>query len=155
MVKQPSVLCPDCGNPRGALNKSCPFCGSTEQPPVSKKAGGIYTLNLEENLPSVDQAIDRFDQIITELSGTAVQLIKIIHGYGSSGKGGRIKEAVRQELVYQRRDEFIHSYFAGEDLLPGKASYQDLVKQNPIVKQLLTKDMLGNPGITLVILKKA
>ena len=155
MVKQPSVLCPDCGNPRGALNKSCPFCGSTEQPPVSKKAGGIYTLNLEENLPSVDQAIDRFDQIITELSGTAVQLIKIIHGYGSSGKGGRIKEAVRQELVYQRRDELIHSYFAGEDLLPGKASYQDLIKQNPIVKQLLTKDMLGNPGITLVILKKA
>lgn len=155
MVKQPSVLCPDCGNPRGALNKSCPFCGSTEQPPVSKKAGGIYTLNLEINLPKVDQAIEKFDQVLSELTGTAVQLVKVIHGYGSSGQGGRIKEAIRQELIYQRRDHLIHSYFAGEDLLPGKASYQDLVKQNPTVKQLLTKDMLGNPGITLVILKRA
>ena len=154
MVNRLSVLCSDCGNPREALEKSCPFCGSSDLPPVSKKATGIFTLNLEVALPTVDQAVEKFDQALNELSGTAMKLIKVIHGYGSGGKGGRIKEAIRQELIYQRRDHVIHSYVAGEDLEPGKEAYQELIRQNPSVKKLLTRDMYSNPGITLVILRK-
>lgn len=154
MVNQRSVLCPDCGNPRGTLQKICPFCGSSEIPAVPKKVGGIFTLNLEEKLPTVDQALEKFDHTLSELSGTAVKVVKVIHGYGSGGKGGRIKEAIRQELIYQRLTHIIHSYYAGEDLQPGKEAYQELNKQNPTIKNILTKDMLGNPGITLVILKR-
>jgi hypothetical protein len=154
MVNRLSVLCPDCGNPRGALEKTCPFCDSTDLPPVPKKAAGIFTLNLEVDLPTVDQAIEKFDEALNELSGTAIKLIKVIHGYGSRGKGGRIKEAIRQELIYQRRGHLIHSFIAGEDLQAGKEAYQELLRQNPIVKKVLTRDMFSNPGITLVILKK-
>jgi hypothetical protein len=154
MANPPSVLCPDCGNLRGALQKTCPFCGSLEIPAIPKKLAGIFTLNLEEKLPTVDQALEKFDHTLSELSGTAVKVVKVIHGYGSGGKGGRIKEAIRQELIYQRRTHIIHSYYAGEDLQPGKEAYQELNKQNPTIKNILTKDMLGNPGITLVILKR-
>jgi hypothetical protein len=48
----------------------------------------------------------------------------------------------------------IHSFIAGEDLEPGKEAYQELLRQNPIVKKVLTRDMFSNPGITLVILRK-
>ena len=154
MANPSSVLCLDCGNPRGPLSKECPFCGSQETPPLPKKAGGVFTLNLEENLPRVDIALQRFDEALDELSQTAVKIIKVIHGYGSGGRGGKIKESIRQELIYQRRSDWIADYYAGEDLGTGKESYQELCRKYPAVKSLLTKDMLGNPGITLIILKK-
>lgn len=154
MVKASSVLCLDCGNPRGALSRECPYCGSVETPPLPKKAGGVFTLNLEENLPKVDEALQLFDEALEELSLTAVKVIKVIHGYGSGGRGGKIRESVRQELLYQRRSHWIADYYAGEDLGPGKESYQELCRKYPTVKTLLSKDMLGNPGITLIILKK-
>ena len=154
MKSQLSALCPDCGNPRKAIEKNCPFCGSEDLPPVSKKLAGIFTLNLEEKLPTVDQALEKFDATLEELALTAIRVIKVIHGYGSGGKGGRIKEAIRQELIYQKRSHIIDSYVAGEDLIPTKSSYQDLFKRHPTLKNMLTKDIFGNPGITLIILKR-
>jgi hypothetical protein len=123
-------------------------------PEVSKKLAGIYTVNLEHQLPTVDQAIEKFDRVLEELSDTAMRVVKVIHGYGSGGKGGRIKEAVRQELLYQRRSHLIDSFYAGEDLMPGKETYQELMKRHPTLKSVLTKDVFGNPGITLIVLKR-
>lgn len=154
MANQLSALCLDCGNPRRALEKVCPFCGSSEMPEVPKKLAGVYTLNLEHQLPTVDQAIEKFDRTLEELSDTAMRVVKVIHGYGSGGKGGRIKEAVRQELLYQRRSHLIDSYYAGEDLMPGKETYQELMKRHPTLKSILTKDIFGNAGITLIVLKR-
>lgn len=155
MANRLSALCPDCGNPLRALDKTCPFCGSSTRPTLSKKQVGIYTLNLETSLPTVDQAIQKFDDALENLNGTAIAIIKVIHGYGSSGKGGRIKEAIRQELIYQKHQHLINSYYMGEDLMPGKESYQALLKKQPEIKHMLTKDIFGNPGITLIILKRS
>lgn len=154
MANPLSALCLDCGNPRRALEKVCPFCGSADMPEVPKKLAGIYTLNLEHQLPTVDQAIEKFDRTLEELSDTAMRVVKVIHGYGSGGKGGCIKEAVRQELMYQRRSHLIDSYYAGEDLVPGKETYQELIKRHPTLKSILPKDVLGNAGITLIVLKR-
>lgn len=154
MANRLSAPCLECGNPLRALDKVCPFCGSPNKPALSKKEAGIYTINLEITLPTVEQAIYQFDQSLDNLSGTAIAIVKVIHGYGSSGKGGRIKEAIRQELLYQRRNHIIDSYYAGEDLLPGKEIYQELLRHQPQIKNILTKDIFGNPGITLIILKR-
>ena len=63
MVKPSSVLCPDCGNPRGALQSECPYCGSQETPPLPKKLAGIFTLNLEENLPAMITSLQLAGQV--------------------------------------------------------------------------------------------
>ncbi|BDU51351.1 Smr/MutS family protein [Haliovirga abyssi] len=44
---------------------------------------------------TVENAIDKFIQVYNENIGKS---IKIIHGYGSSGKGGKIKKKLRQFL---------------------------------------------------------
>jgi len=48
----------------------------------------------------------------------------------------------------------IDSFYAGEDLMPGKETYQELMKRHPTLKSVLTKDVFGNPGITLIVLKR-
>lgn len=154
MANRSSVPCPDCGNYRNPLEKSCPYCGSSETVSVSKKSAGVFNLNLEEGLPTVDRALEKFEQTLHQLSGTAVALVKVIHGYGSKGMGGRIKEAFHQELIYNKHSDVIDSFFAGEDLQPGKSGHETLIKRHPHLKKLIPKDIPGNPGVTLLILKR-
>ena len=48
-------------------------------------------LNLELGWPTVDQALRRLDAELEAARKMNTPLMKLIHGYGSSGKGGRIR----------------------------------------------------------------
>ncbi|NBV00877.1 MAG: hypothetical protein EBS31_05435 [Burkholderiaceae bacterium] len=151
MVKVSYVPCPNCGNARSALASSCPFCGAAELPDGTKKVAGIFTFNLEIGLPSVAQARARLLQKLEQIDQTGVQFVKVIHGYGSSGRGGAIKDALLADLqagFYQT----VENYYRGDDLLPGYSTYALCIKQYPQLKAHLSKDIYGNPGITLLVL---
>ena len=55
-------------------------------------------LNLELGWPTVDQALRRLDAELEAARKMNTPLMKLIHGYGSSGKGGRIRTASRRYL---------------------------------------------------------
>ena len=42
-------------------------------------------------------------------------VVKIIHGYGSTGKGGRIRVETRRYLAEQKRKGLIRDFIPGED----------------------------------------
>ena len=46
----------------------------------------------------------------------AVRLIKFIHGYGSSGKGGKIRIAARRELETLQKRGYVKAIIYGEKL---------------------------------------
>mgnify|MGYP003705415629 CR=1 FL=1 len=129
MVNQSSVLCPECGNYRRALEVSCPYCNSEEKPLTAKKSTGIYTLNLETGLPTVARALEKFEDSIIKLSATSIAMVRVIHGYGSSGIGGRIKEAVHQHLIYGKQASMIDRFCAGEDLVSSKSAYKEMPRK--------------------------
>lgn len=133
---------------------SCPYCNSEEKPLTAKKSTGIYTLNLETGLPTVARALEKFEDSIIKLSATSIAMVRVIHGYGSSGIGGRIKEAVHQHLIYGKQASMIDRFCAGEDLVSSKSAYKELIRQHPHIKNFIPKDMIGNPGVTLLILKR-
>ena len=55
-------------------------------------------LNLELGWPTVDQALRRLDAELEAARKMNTPLMKLIYGYGSSGKGGRIRTASRRYL---------------------------------------------------------
>lgn len=68
-------------------------------------------LNLELGWPTVDQALRRLDAELEAARKMNTPLMKLIHGYGSSGKGGRLRTACRtwlrqQELCFLPGEEF-------------------------------------------------
>ena len=68
-------------------------------------------LNLELGWPTVDQALRRLDAELETARQMNTPLMKLIHGYGSSGKGGRLRTACRtwlrqQELCFLPGEEF-------------------------------------------------
>ena len=71
-------------------------------------------LNLELGWPTVDQALRRLDAELEAARKMNTPLMKLIHGYGSSGKGGRIRTASRRYLEEAAARGHITAYLPGE-----------------------------------------
>lgn len=126
-----------------------------DTPPPAKRRGktgaAAGTLNLEAGMPPVEEAIGRLRTGLQEMKVSRVKVVKLIHGYGSTGRGGRIRSAVRNELAEMKRRGLIQEFIHGEDFGPTDAASRRLAEQ----ESRITKDPdYGNmnQGITMVVL---
>ena len=108
-------------------------------------------INLEEGRPTVNVGLLRLDHALAEARAEGVAVLKLVHGYGSSGVGGRLREEVWKALDRFKRNGFISDFIPGEDFrLSNEASWA-LVKRDKAIKQ--DRDFgRGNRGITMVVL---
>jgi hypothetical protein len=85
----------------------------------------------------------------TVRNSPALRLIKIIHGYGSTGKGGATRELVRN-WAFRRRGRF-RGVLYGEDYTLYGSATQEVRRE---VGQYADKDLtMPNPGITIIWVK--
>ena len=67
-------------------------------------------INIEQGHPTVQQAMVKLQNGIYRARATGKPFAKIVHGYGSSGSGGAIKQALGMELrKYISRGIFTYS----------------------------------------------
>lgn len=74
----------------------------------------IRELNLEQGRPTVDQALGWLAAELEAARKMNTPVMKLIHGYGSSGKGGRIRTASRRYLEEAAAQGRIAAYLTGE-----------------------------------------
>ncbi len=55
----------------------------------------IREINLEWDYPTADEALRRLKGELQAAKAMRAPVLKVIHGYGSSGKGGRIRTVCR------------------------------------------------------------
>lgn len=72
-------------------------------------------INLEEGMPTVDESMSYLKMSITLCKQNKIGCLAVIHGYGSSGKGGAIRAKARQWLNAQVRNGTIKAVINGED----------------------------------------
>ncbi len=77
--------------------------------------GPYKTVNIEAGMPLVDEAIRRLTYEIAAAKRQKCAALKIIHGYGSSGTGGRLRVEIRKYLSFQKKKGAIADFVAGED----------------------------------------
>lgn len=97
------------------------------------------------------EALQRFEREITVARQEKIGLLKLIHGYGSTGAGGDIRIAVQARLREMAERGLIRSCIFGEDWSKSGEEVWRLLQQHPELK----KDSdLGkrNEGITVVVL---
>jgi DNA-nicking Smr family endonuclease len=63
--------------------------------------------NLELGMPSLEEARKNLITIINEEKKRRHGVIKIIHGYGSSGVGGVLYHGLRKSLRLRIKEEFV------------------------------------------------
>jgi hypothetical protein len=75
-------------------------------------------INLEKGMPKTEAALAKLKLELATLRRIGVQAVKVIHGYGSTGTGGAIRQATRQYLCDQLKNKLIKAYCPGENFGP-------------------------------------
>ena len=75
---------------------------------------GLREVDLELGRPTVAQALDRLRRELKTSRELRCTAVKLIHGYGSSGPGGKIRTAVRRELAALKAVGRIRDVIPGE-----------------------------------------
>ncbi len=146
------IVCEVCGNELGPGVTICPYCGTVSTAPVVQASGLLHRIvNLEKGLPTVAMALQRLDTELEISRRQGYRVVTLIHGYGSSGKGGAIKDEVHRQLHYYKHKGRINDVLAGEDFNSRSGAGRQLLRRFPA---LAAHDDVNraNPGITLVVL---
>ncbi|MEN8199730.1 MAG: Smr/MutS family protein [Thermodesulfobacteriota bacterium] len=148
-------LCQVCGNEIDPGLSRCPHCGSVQE----HGEGGLpgsgklrqKSINLEQGLPTVAQALQHLEQVLAAARSEQIRLLTLIHGYGSSGKGGAIRQECRKTLDYLCRKGEVAAVIFGEDFSRRHGPAKQLLHRFP---ELSSHPHLNrqNRGITLVLL---
>lgn len=78
-------------------------------------AGYLKEVNIKYDMPTASDAVKRVTYNIRNGKSWGCAAIKLIHGYGSTGKGGRIRTETRRYLEDQKRKGLIRDFIPGED----------------------------------------
>ncbi len=143
-------VCAVCGNEVDPVLASCPFCSEKKKPEfVGKTAEQYRVINLERGMPVVRDALKRLVLELEMASRTGCKALVFIHGYGSSGKGGAIKDAVRKQLQYSMEQKTLREVLVGEECGKRSGQARQFLKRFPFLDEFVQRP---NPGITLVII---
>ena len=111
----------------------------------------IKSVNLKSDRPSVEQALLRLDREISLARQQKHALLKVVHGYGSTGAGGDIRIAVQRRLQELVEAGQIRGCIFGEDWAKSNDQTWRLLQAQP---ELKSDPDLGrqNQGITIVLI---
>ena len=144
--------CSVCGNETSSLGV-CPFCGAVLERMTTGSVAAVNhrIVNIEHGRPLVETALKKMESALSRARTDRVRVVTLIHGYGSSGKGGRIRTECRKVLDHLNRQKKLNQIIAGEEFRkrtgPGKA----LLKRFPHLEHDCASDF-ANPGVTIVVL---
>ncbi len=150
-------LCDICGNEISDTDWKCPFCETTQSgqsfssPAKNKRPTpkGIRTINLKSNRPTAAEGIQQLEREISSAQYQRIKIVRIIHGWGSSGTGGTLKTASHRALRSMQAKHLIKTFLSGDDYSEATQAGQALMRRHPALKNSLRTDR-NNPGITFV-----
>ena len=77
--------------------------------------GYLKEVNVKFDMPPADEAIKRVEAALNSGKKLGAAVVKIVHGYGSTGNGGKIRTRTRKYLAGLKEQGAIRDYIPGED----------------------------------------
>jgi len=111
----------------------------------------LKTVILKDGMPSVEQARARLSSELAAARQSGLKVLKVVHGYGSSGVGGDLRVALQATLRQMAQRHEIRDCIYGENWRTSDERSWKLLKEVP---ELKSDPDLGrrNRGITVVVL---
>lgn len=111
----------------------------------------MKAVNLKSDRPLVRDALQRMEHELALARQQNIKLLKLVHGYGSTGAGGEIRIAVQKRLLEMSQDGWIRGCIFGENWSKSDETSWKLVQAHSKLKN--DSDLgRGNRGITIVLL---
>jgi hypothetical protein len=114
-------------------------------------SGKIKTVNLESGMPTVAMAAKLLDFELTTARKQGVSVLKIIHGYGSSGTGGRLKSALRKIISEKHEKGAIRAFVPGDKWSIFGQNARSILEQCNELRNDSDLENYNN-GITIILL---
>lgn len=109
----------------------------------------VKEINLERGYPTVETALREMVDQLGTCKRQGHRAVILIHGYGSSGQGGKIKSAVRSKLKESSLSGLVKTSCSGDEWPEQKKGYIDYCPQLRDFEARIR----GNAGVTVVLLK--
>lgn len=111
----------------------------------------LRVINIKKDFPNTDYAMFLIDQEIKYSKAVGCRAFVIIHGYGSHGQGGAIKEAVKTYLPELKKKKIISDYVFGENW--GDMNQVKMRMCEICPELILHENLQGlNPGVSIVLI---
>ena len=112
----------------------------------------VRTFNVEAGLPTLDDARRLVVAEIKLAKREGAKVLKVIHGYGSSGKGGALCVGLRKSFRLRKKEGVIKDFIPGEDFSIFNDTVLTLVEAVPGLRG--DPDLNAtNEGVTILWLK--
>ena len=111
----------------------------------------METANIEKFMPTVYQAEILVKNNLETYRRKGLKVFKIIHGYGSTGKGGALRTGIRDYLTQLKRAKIIADFVPGEDW----SVFNETTRKILDLDSSFSKDSdLGkmNSGVTIIVI---
>jgi hypothetical protein len=102
-------------------------------------------------MPLVREALQRLESELALARQEKTKLLKLVHGYGSTGAGGDIRIAVQKRILEMMQSDQIRGCIFGENWSKSDETAWKLLQSQADLKS--DSDLgRGNRGITIVII---
>ena len=142
--------CDTCGNEIPDREMVCRYCNAQQSARATTGSRErLRTIDMEAGMPLVDEGLTRLEKELARAMQAGVDVVRVIHGYGSTGKGGKLRVACRTYLSGMLKAGKIRAFLPGEDYSKTTNSGRNLINRCPDLRDSERSDR-KNPGITFV-----
>ena len=112
----------------------------------------LMTFNVEAGFPTLEEARKMVIEEIKRAKREGVKVLKVIHGYGASGTGGKLCVWLRKSFGLRKKEKVIKDFVTGEDFSIFNDTTLSLLEAVPELRS--DPDLNAtNEGITILWLK--
>lgn len=109
----------------------------------------MRVINLETGRPTLEEARRRLLAEMEAAGRASVRILKVIHGYGSSGMGGSLCAGIRRSLRLRLKEGKVRRVVVGERFSSDTNEGRELAQRHSGLRS--DRDFnRANPGITIV-----
>ena len=139
--------CATCGNPVGVHDALCPYCGAVERVQLGRVR--VDTVDIGHVDWSVDEARRALEDALELARVARMQALIVVHGYGSTGQGGRIRTMVHKTCNAWQQRRTIRAWLPGGVFGPGNELARAVTTELPELRAGVNWGR-KNPGVTVV-----
>ena len=142
--------CDTCGNEIADTARVCRFCGRPQR--ATSHAGSparVRRVNIESGLPTVAEGLARLRREIADARTAGVRVLRVVHGWGSSGTGGKLRDACRSFLYRELKAGHLRAVWPGDEYSRDVPAVRDMMARYRELPKSERTDA-RNPGITMV-----
>lgn len=111
----------------------------------------VRVFMVKSGMPTVEEARARLNAEIDQAQAAGVLVLKVIHGYGASGVGGSLKDAIRGSLRKRRKEGKIQAFVTGEQWAVAEEAARAIIAECPELRKDPDLNRY-NEGVTFVLL---